>query len=391
MNHPIDSKQTAKISDELRALTRRADHLERSNRMLKIVSLVALAAVIATSRIPITSAGQSGIINALQFNLFSRSGPLLATLGANTSGFPSLAFFDAAGKRLTQVGEADNGKGAGIFGFDGNALLPGKGVQRAGFGVSTVAAGGGESDGSGIARIETGITSDSSSSGLTLYDAKSVLRAALAQDTSAFPFIFFLTDANGKTRAFIDESTSGDPLLGLTDASGKNGAFGSERPETGVNQGASFAVTDSKGNLRVATAESEHFKTAAVEVFDANFSAGKTLSPRGGVFETFDDSDTYLAINDRSGANRVVAGFIALSTPPDSSFVDLFDSTGKSKVFLVADNTSTGFAGLDLLDTNGTGRAGLLEPLNGGNAAMFFNDSTNKSIGGWNPPAAPNP
>src|SRR5579863_3223223 len=134
MSDPIENKHTGGISDELRALTRRVDRLERSNRMLKIVSLVALAAVIVATRIPITSAGPSGVINALQYNLYSRSGTLLATLGTNTSGFPSLTFFDATGKRLTQVGEADNGKGAGVYGFDNNAVLPGKGVTRASFG-----------------------------------------------------------------------------------------------------------------------------------------------------------------------------------------------------------------------------------------------------------------
>ncbi len=103
MSDPIDNKRTAGISDELRALTRRVDRLERSNRVLKIVSLVALAAVIVATRIPITSAGPSGVINALQYNLYSRSGTLLATLGTNTSGFPSLKFFDSTGNALLRL------------------------------------------------------------------------------------------------------------------------------------------------------------------------------------------------------------------------------------------------------------------------------------------------
>ena len=110
--------------------------------MLKIAGLVVLAALIVTTRMPITSAGPSGVINAVQYNLFSRSGTLLATLGTNTSGFPSLTFFDATGKRrLTQVGEADDGKSAGIYGFDNNALLPGTGVLRASFGIGALSVG----------------------------------------------------------------------------------------------------------------------------------------------------------------------------------------------------------------------------------------------------------
>ena len=122
MIDPMENKHTEGIFDELRALTQRVDRLERTNRALKIVNLAALAAVVAIIRIPSIWALTPGVINALQYNLYSRSGTLLATLGTNTSGFPSLTFFDATGKRLTQVGEADDGKSAGVYGFDGNPI-----------------------------------------------------------------------------------------------------------------------------------------------------------------------------------------------------------------------------------------------------------------------------
>src|SRR5208337_3398476 len=122
MSESMNHAEAAQLSKELQLLTQRVERLERTNRTFKIVNLVALAVVVAITRIPITSAGPTGVVNALQYNLFSRSGNLLATLGTNTSGFPSLTFFDAAGKRLTQVGESDNGKAAGLNAFDGNAL-----------------------------------------------------------------------------------------------------------------------------------------------------------------------------------------------------------------------------------------------------------------------------
>lgn len=330
MSDPMDSKLTNGMSDELRALTRRVDRLERSNRALKIVNLAALAAVVAIIRIPSIWALTPGVINALQYNLYSRSGALLATLGTNTSGFPSLTFFDATGKRLTQVGEADNGKGAGLFASEGNAVLPGKGVERAGFGISFAAglghtspfdfSGEGELDGNGILRVASGFSTDLSADGLFLADAKQALRASVAQyEGPAFDgFGVGLVDANGKTRA----SMFADDLISTTTYAG-------------------FTLNDPTGPF--------------------NGLRGQFIVP------------------------------LDESSPTGGPNFALYDVNGKYRVTAGVNNSITTSAGFNLFDASENDRAGFVEPPGGGNYLIYFNDAAGKNLGVWQPPAAPVP
>lgn len=399
MIDPMENKHTEGIFDELRALTRRVDRLERTNRALKIVNLAALAAVVAIIRIPSIWALTPGVINALQYNLYSRSGTLLATLGTNTSGFPSLTFFDATGKRLTQVGEADDGKSAGVYGFDGNAILGGKGVERSGFGVGTTGAGMGLSDGNAIERVGTFITADSSVSGLILYDAKSVDRAQVTQDTNPktnqnVPFYIGLNGTNGASQIFLAQDTSIDNFIGLNDAKGKvraelfQYAAGNSYGTT-----AGFAFFDTNGVVRAGI--SDNASSVDFSLFDATGCTAAHCGVRGFFSEALDDSSTTLGMEDASGVVRLAEGFETSGSYPNDSSFDLYDSKGTPRADIFEQDIPGGFTGLTLLDTNfltnKINRAGFVEPLDGSNPQIFFNDSTNKSIGSWLPPAAPVP
>ena len=151
------------------------------------MNLVVLAAtIIAISRIHGIWASPATSVSALQFNLVSSLGKSLATLGVNATGIPSLTFYDANGKPLTQVGEGGQGKSAGLYAFDGDTLLAGTGMMRASLGVSAAGAGEEEFDGTGTQRVGTGIAADSSSDGVTLYDAKKILRASIAETRDSF-------------------------------------------------------------------------------------------------------------------------------------------------------------------------------------------------------------
>jgi len=296
--------------DDLELLTQRVDRLERSNRLLKIVNLVGVVAIIAITRIPITSAGPSGIINALQYNLFSRSGTLLATLGTNTSGFPSLTFFDAKGKRLTQFGEADDGKSAGFYGFDGNALLSGKGVARASLLISAGGAGESEFDGNEIQRVFSGIVADSTVDGLFLFDAKTKLRADVLQQTGGSPVLFSVYDDTGSPRAAMFEDD--------------------------VHSSFGVGVLDAKTTFcRACLIYGPEF--AAPTVIDEGLflGNGSVSAANAGFIQRVDNSASFLFIDDAlTGRARFSEGYSTKLPAPNTngSFVDLFDSAGNLRI-----------------------------------------------------------
>src|SRR5215469_4020710 len=366
-----DNKHTEGISDELRGLTRRVERLERSNWILKAVNLVALAVVVSITRIPSIWATITPSISAMRFNLVSLSGKTLATLGVNASGFPSLTFFDASGKRLTQVGEADNGKSAGLNGFDGNALLAGKGVPRAPLGINSAGAGEAEYDGNGIQRVGISINANSSLDGMFLLDAHKVVRATMLETAAPIfdGFSVALDDANGKVRSsmYVQNAISTTTYNGfaLADPNGVGRASFSEPLSQTAPTGGPFLVLD-----------------------DINGKARATLFAENAISST---TYTGFSLSDPNGVTKGLF-FIPLeeSSPTGGPGLLLNDVNGKSRA-TVGVNNSAGGARFSVFDANEIQRAVFGGSLNAGNGFIIFNNAADNRIGAWFPPAAPVP
>jgi hypothetical protein len=206
MGEVLENIDTQRLADELGLVKQRVDRLERSNRMLKIVNLMAVAGVVAITQIPgIWASAPTTSITAQKFILASAAGKTLATLGVTLKGYPSLTFFDSNGKTLTQVGEAANGESAGLYDYDGNTVLTGTGQVRASVGISSQGAGLEEFDGFARLRLGAGIEANSSGDGIVLYDTNEKARAALSETSAPLfnGFSLALADSNGKIRSSV--------------------------------------------------------------------------------------------------------------------------------------------------------------------------------------------
>ncbi len=136
---------------------------------------------------PTGPAGQVGpVANVTQLNLVNGSNQTLATLGAAPKGGGSLTFFDSNEKRLVLVGMSDDATGAGLYGFDGNALAPGSGVTRTEYGLDGPAGafpgfGMGVGGADGTARIVIGSSLDGTTdpSTVALYDTSGTERTGV--------------------------------------------------------------------------------------------------------------------------------------------------------------------------------------------------------------------
>ncbi len=111
----------------------------------------------------------------------------------------------------------------------------------------------------------------------------------------------------------------------------------------------------------------------------------RTTSIGASLTEALDDSYTILGMEDAFGVVRLQEGFNTSGSYPNDSYLDVFDSKGTPRADIFEQDIPGGFTGLTLLDTNfltnKINRAGFIEPLDGSNPLIFFNDSTNKSIG----------
>jgi len=124
------------MDQRIELLARRVDRLERSNRLSRILSIVAFGSLVAITQVPVLSATVQGVVAAHEFHLVSGSGQLEATLGSGPAG-GALTFFDRTGARTVLVGMGPFGNWAGLTAFDANAALPGgSGIVRAHWGLS---------------------------------------------------------------------------------------------------------------------------------------------------------------------------------------------------------------------------------------------------------------
>jgi hypothetical protein len=109
--------------------------------------------------------------------------------------------------------------------------------------------------------------------------------------------------------------------------------------------------------------------------------------------EALDDSSTSISINDTAGVNRLIATFNTSGSFPHASYLGLSDAKGIPRAFVSEQDVPGGFAGFSLIDANADkfGRAGFIEPLDGSNGRIYFNDAVGREIGAWSPPASPIP
>src|SRR5690242_3627140 len=135
------------MEQQLGALLRRVERLERANRAMKIVGAGAKAMVAATRSVPQSLANNirrkfaaidAGTITTSQINLVNSSGQLVAVLGSQGQS-AGLVFLDQNLKWALALGTSQGGGKAmaGLAVFDGNAFMPGNGVARAAIGVGS--------------------------------------------------------------------------------------------------------------------------------------------------------------------------------------------------------------------------------------------------------------
>jgi hypothetical protein len=265
------------MDSQICALNERVARLEKANRAMKVVVAVAVLGMAAMSSTPQLlaktvkklKAFDAGVINAEQINLVNGSGQIVAVLGTSSSG-AGLVFVDQLGRWILALGASDNGttKTAGLALYDGNTVLPGKGVTRATVGISKDGAGLVALNGEGNPALTSGVSADSTSAGSIVSDSNGYARAGFGNASNGSGF--FATDSNNVTRYVAGITPGGTQAGSVTyDATGKpqlelggvgdgsaNGmlaldATGQDRLDAGYSstEGGGALVKDSTGSV----------------------------------------------------------------------------------------------------------------------------------------------
>jgi hypothetical protein len=235
------------MSDGIEPLLLRIERLERANRTMKFAVaglLIAFFAIGAAPEVKFPHGPRQ--IDAQRFNLVTRDGKLLASLGAGPNG-GSLAFFDASGRAEMLVGTGAGAPSIGVAAFDGNDLIPGNGNARFVLAVDSNAAGESVFDQNGTTRLSNVLTSNNSSDGTFFYDATGTLRGGIGIGSNG-PGVF-LDDSKGVAR--ILEGITGDDAssaLALLDFNGKPLA---DLSAAGDDSAASLQILDPSGTPRL--------------------------------------------------------------------------------------------------------------------------------------------
>jgi hypothetical protein len=221
---------TQRLLARLERLEYENGRIKRAARLTKImvasmvVLFTAVAAIPAAHSLPFPFK-----IGANEFDLLASNGKVTAKL-ANLNGGALLAFYDANGKLVESVGFSNTAAqaGAGMSVYDGNAVLAGNGVTRAGYGYTSrgpaTGIGAATWDASGDVRSSIGQALDGSIAYEQLFDTTGALRTGINVPNGA-NLGYFNRDANGTPRVELYES--GDGLitsLSLIHQSGIEGA-----------------------------------------------------------------------------------------------------------------------------------------------------------------------
>jgi hypothetical protein len=114
----------------------------------------------------------------------------------------------------------ETGAAAGLAMYDGNSILTGSGVTRAGFGISSQGAGMTASDGNGKTVLISGVSADSTSAGALVMDSSGNSRAGFGNAANGSGF--FANDSNNVTRYVAGVKPDGTQAGSVTfDATGK--------------------------------------------------------------------------------------------------------------------------------------------------------------------------
>lgn len=217
------------MDSQLTALTERVARLEKSNRAMKVIFAVMVVAIAATTSTPKLLAKtvkkmvslDAETITARQISLVNAAGQPVAVLGS-TGNSAGLVFVDQSGKWLLALGANQNGSNstAGLAVYDGNAILPGTGIPRAGLGISSQGAGLTAFNGAGNPELISGISADSTSVGSVVMDSNGYSRAGFGNASNGSGF--FVGDSNNVTRYVAGVKPDGSQAGSVTfDATGK--------------------------------------------------------------------------------------------------------------------------------------------------------------------------
>jgi hypothetical protein len=259
------------MDERIDDLTARVSHLERTNRVMKVVYALGIAVAFASSQLPnLSAAGAPKSITAQKFNLVDAAGLTLATLGGDANG-GNLTLYDFSGQRILAAGVNEDQSGYGLRVYDGTALAPGSGIARASFGW-----GGGSSttpgygalvrDPEGTRRASFGSLLDGSGQGTASYGSNGTLRTFNGVGSDPRFVGSYVFDANGFVRTGINTDAASNFSGAFSNGpNGTNRAFFGER----LDGSASFmGLLDSNGVRRVLASQSG--VAAGVEVRDSD-------------------------------------------------------------------------------------------------------------------------
>lgn len=205
------------MEQSLDTLMKRVDRLERNNRMMKRIALVAVVGAVLTAsvpqafskthRTPKKALVSANVIQAQMIQLLDDNGNLVAVLGTRGKS-AGLVFFDSKGKLSLALGEDENANkpSAGLVMLDGNAFLPGNGVARTALGISGDGAGFVALDGNQKPALLGGVSADGTGSGSFTMDSNGYARAGFGNGSNGSGL--FVQDANNRTR--IVSGVAGD-------------------------------------------------------------------------------------------------------------------------------------------------------------------------------------
>jgi hypothetical protein len=212
----MEQRGQQSLLERLERLEDRHIRLERSYRIMKLATGVAVAACIAVSSLPLAeSASTLSAVRAKSFNVVNAANRTIATLGPTADG-NALTFFDSAGKKVVTVGISATQTAAGVFTWDNNNVEAGTGIVRAAFGegTSTTASGFGAQvfDGTGHLRAGFGLSRDLMTADFFAIDSNGSATGVGTFDATNFAGVF-ATDLNGVSR-----QDDGISLDGMTSA-----------------------------------------------------------------------------------------------------------------------------------------------------------------------------
>lgn len=257
----------ARIDD----LTARVSHLERTNRVMKVVYALGIAVAFASSQLPnLSAAPPPKTVTAQKFNLVNAAGFTLATLGGDANG-GNLTFYDSQANKTVALGMGPTANHAGLTAFDGNLILPANDTPRvrAEWGLSN-AVGPTESfmDFNGVPRAVFSPNALDIDDALTFYDSDGdrVLQVGAHDDAFGDTLGFGLRVFDGNNMA------AGVGLVGIVRAAWGIAGPGSEF------EGIGSLVRDAQDRPRVSLGTRLNGSSAGMEINDG----GIVITSAGG-------------------------------------------------------------------------------------------------------------